>query len=232
MYQRIAVTAGLLVSTFTQHAVAVDKTRDPDMVANLVTAATQLDRLSVLCSDKDWLFDFTVQQPNYNFAPGGVINMNAATFPAAKGNGMTLAMLNLGPCSMLPPHYHPRASNYVVAIKGNTTTYMFEENGARLVTEILTPGKATIFPAASMHMMVNNGCDDAQLVSALNADDAGTQNVGNVFTNGFPSELVDAAFGQSMAGAAAAAKMIPVGTGSNWGTAECMKRCGVTPTTS
>ena len=61
---------------------------------------------------------------------------------------------------MLPPHYHPRASNYVVATKGNTTTYMFEENGARLVTEILTPGKATIFPPASMHMMVNNGKHD------------------------------------------------------------------------
>jgi len=66
-------------------------------------------------------------------------------------------MLNLGPCSMLPPHYHPRASNYVVAVHGNTTTYMYEENGARLVTEVLTPGKATIFPQASMHMMVNNG---------------------------------------------------------------------------
>lgn len=68
-----------------------------------------------------------------------------------------VAMLNLGPCSMLPPHYHPRAANYVVAVQGNTTTYMFEENGARLVQETLTPGKATIFPQASMHMMVNNG---------------------------------------------------------------------------
>lgn len=66
-------------------------------------------------------------------------------------------MLNLGPCSMLPPHFHPRAANYVVATQGNTTTYMWEENGARLVTEILTPGKGTIFPKASMHMMVNNG---------------------------------------------------------------------------
>ena len=66
-------------------------------------------------------------------------------------------MLNLGPCAMLPPHYHPRAANYVVAVQGNTTTYMYEENGATLVTEILTPGKATIFPMGSMHMMVNNG---------------------------------------------------------------------------
>jgi hypothetical protein len=135
--------------------------------------------------------------------------MNAATFPAAKGNRMTrkssipllptvndeknearrrcslqhlqpylyiplhthpqthsftntrftlpVAMLNLGPCSMLPPHLHPRATNYVVAMHGNTTTYMYEENGARLVTQVLIPGHGTIFPQGSMHMMMNTG---------------------------------------------------------------------------
>jgi hypothetical protein len=66
-------------------------------------------------------------------------------------------MLNLGPCSMLPPHLHARGTNYVVAVHGNTTTYMYEENGARLVTQVLTPGTATIFPQASMHMMMNTG---------------------------------------------------------------------------
>jgi hypothetical protein len=66
-------------------------------------------------------------------------------------------MLNLGPCSILPPHLHARGTNYVVAVHGNTTTYMYEENGARLVTQALTPGQATIFPQASMHMMVNTG---------------------------------------------------------------------------
>lgn len=58
---------------------------------------------------------------------------------------------------MLPPHIHPRAANYVVATMGNTTTYMWEENGAHLITTNLTPGKATLFPAGAMHMMVNTG---------------------------------------------------------------------------
>ena len=66
-------------------------------------------------------------------------------------------MLNMGPCAMLPPHWHPRASNYVVTVLCSVTTYMWEENGARLVTEKLTPGKMTIFPQGSMHMMVNTG---------------------------------------------------------------------------
>ena len=88
MYQQIAL-AGVLLAGLAQNVAAVDKTRDPALDANLATAATQLDRLALLPSDQDWLFDFTVQKPNYNFAPGGVVNMNAATFPAAKGNGMT-----------------------------------------------------------------------------------------------------------------------------------------------
>lgn len=66
-------------------------------------------------------------------------------------------MLNMGPCAMLPPHWHPHATNYVVAVEGSTTTYMFEENGGQLYVETLMPGKATIFPRGSMHMMHNNG---------------------------------------------------------------------------
>lgn len=68
---------------------AVDVTSNPDLISKLITANSQLDRLALLPNDtKDWHFDFTVQE-NYNFAPGGVVNMNAATFPAAKGNSMT-----------------------------------------------------------------------------------------------------------------------------------------------
>jgi len=135
---------------------ATDPTLNSTLDAALLTAATQLDRLALLPTNSAWLFDFTAQ-PGYTFSPGSVINANAATFPATIDNGMTMAMLYLGPCAMLPPHYHPRASNYVVAVEGNTTTYMVEENGARLVTEQLTPGKMTIFPRGSLHSMQNQG---------------------------------------------------------------------------
>lgn len=135
---------------------ATDKTANPSLDASLKTAATQLGRLALLPSDSDWLFDFRAQ-PSYTYSPGSVVNANAATFPAAVGNGMTMAMLSLGPCAMLPPHYHPRATNFVVAVEGETKTYMIEENGARLVSETLTPGKMTIFPPASLHTMQNMG---------------------------------------------------------------------------
>ena len=92
MVQR-ANLLGVALLTFVTLVAAIDKTKSPELIARLTTAATQLDRQALLGSDKDWLFDFSEQQPFYNFSPGGVINMNAATFPAARGNGMTRQLL-------------------------------------------------------------------------------------------------------------------------------------------
>ena len=71
------------------------------------------------------------------------------------------------------------------------------------------------------------GCDNAQLVSALNSEDPGTVNIGQVFTNGFPTKLVNIAFGQDLANDDVRAKMTPIGTGSNWGGQDCLRRCGI-----
>lgn len=38
---------------------------------------------------------------------------------------------------------------------------------ARTVHEILTPGEMTIFPQASVHMMMNLGCENAYTISEL-----------------------------------------------------------------
>jgi hypothetical protein len=50
-----------------------------------------------------------------------------------------------------------RADNAVIAISGSTNTHMVQENGARMVTETLTPGQMAILPQGSMHTMINNG---------------------------------------------------------------------------
>ena len=103
-------------------------------------------------------------------------------------------MLNLGPCSMLPPPLPPRATNYVVAISGTTQTYMIAENGARTVTETLKAGQMTIFPTGSIHTMMNIGCENAQLISALNSDDSGTTNLANAFFS-LPTNITDTIIG-------------------------------------
>lgn len=70
-------------------ALAIDNDVNPDLVQKLRMANTNLDRMKLLPDDSDWFFDFT-KQDKYTFSPGGVINANAATFPATVGQGMTM----------------------------------------------------------------------------------------------------------------------------------------------
>ncbi|TDZ53186.1 Spherulin-1A [Colletotrichum trifolii] len=126
------------------------------MVRSLRSSPTELDKFDVLRDDQDWTFDYFAHAYHTN-TPGGVVNANAATFPASVGNGMTMAWINLGPCAMLPPHYHARASNYVVSVQGTTETHMTLENGARTVKTMLDPGVMTVFPQGSLHTMANTG---------------------------------------------------------------------------
>lgn len=135
-------------------AIRADKTVNPDLVANLKMAATMQDRLNLL-SDEDLLYNFSTN-PMYSWKPGSVCNANAATWPILSIVGVAVAQLNLGPCAMLAPHLH-RANNLVVAVSGATHTYMVQENGVRMVEQILTPGMMTIFPPASVHSMYNMG---------------------------------------------------------------------------
>jgi len=81
-------------------ALAVDSTRNPSLNAELETATQQIDRLALLPSDSDWLFDFTAQ-PSYTFSPGSVVNANAATFPAAVDNELTMVCAGCLPLCMM-----------------------------------------------------------------------------------------------------------------------------------
>ena len=152
---RVSITARLFFYYLISTVLAVDQDANSDLVSRLRSANTLLDRLNLLSSDTDWVYDHNTN-PKWSFTPGSVTNANGATFPAMTGTGMTIAMLNLGPCAMLPPHLH-RATNIVVSVSGKTDTYMIQENGARIIKTTLTAGKQTVFPIASLHTMVNNG---------------------------------------------------------------------------
>ncbi|KAF3356847.1 Tubulin gamma chain [Verticillium dahliae VDG1] len=229
MLKIASIVHGICLSLLIGMVEGIDQAVNPTLVGRLKLSPTELDKIKLLSQDSDWTFDYFASD-FHNYSPGGVVNANAATFPATIGNGMTMSWLTLGPCAMLPPHYHPRASNYVVAVEGTTETFMTLENGARLVRTILTPGKMTIFPTGSLHTMQNTGrfrCENATLVSALSSEDAGTHNVANGLF-GLPSEILAAAFGDSPLATqfAALAQNIPaVGTGASEGSSECMRRC-------
>lgn len=132
------------------------KSLNPNLNAMLKMAATNVDRHALLPKDSDWYYDF-FNSTNYDNPIGAVITADAATFPAVTGLGISYALLKLGPCSMLPPHFHQRAHNAVIGITGNTTSWMINENGVRMVKVDIIPMRMTIFPQGSLHVMQNNG---------------------------------------------------------------------------
>lgn len=68
---------------------------------------------------------------------------------------------------MLPLHIHPRATNLSSLSPAQQRPVWMAENDAGTVHEILTPGGMTIFPQASVHMMMNLGCENAYTISEL-----------------------------------------------------------------
>jgi hypothetical protein len=97
---------------------------------------------------------------------------------------------------------------------------MIAENGARMVSETLTPGKMTIFPQGSVHSMMNVGCENAQLISALNSEDTGTTNLATALF-ALPANVTGPVVGNSVN-----IQAIPaVGTGSNFGPEQCIAAC-------
>ncbi|KAJ9611079.1 hypothetical protein H2200_004262 [Cladophialophora chaetospira] len=209
---------------------AVDQTVDPNLVSKLKMAATMNDRLHML-TDQQLLYNFS-SNPMFSWAPGSVCNANAATWPVLSTVRATVAQLNLGPCAMLAPHIH-RANNIVVAVSGSTHTYMVQENGARMVEQILTPGMMTIFPLASVHSMYNMGCANNQLYSFLDDSDPGTLNIAQAFFM-MPKDIgmqVMPFINLKASNWTATAQQVPgVGTGSQEGFEACRRRCGLAET--
>ncbi|KAK2017495.1 spherulin-1A [Colletotrichum eremochloae] len=194
---------------------AMDDTLHPELVRLLRTSPTELDKTRTLSDDQDWTFNYFVHR-HHTHSPGATV-----------GNGMIMAWICLGPCAMLPPHYHARASNYVVSVMESTETFMTLENGARVVRTKLVPGMMTVFPQGGLHTTQNTGCVNATLISALSSEDAGTQNVANGLFD-LPLSVVAAAFGGSPLSAqfAQLRRDIPVvGTGASMGTTKCIQRC-------
>jgi hypothetical protein len=153
MYITIVIIAALLSLINSANAA---KAINPNLNAMLKMAATNYDRHAILAKDSDWYYDF-FNHKDYENPIGASIAADAATFPAVTGMGISYALLKLGPCSMLPPHFHQRAHNAVIGIKGNVTSWMINENGVRTVKVDIVPYRMTLFPQGSLHTMQNNG---------------------------------------------------------------------------
>ena len=184
----ILLLTSLLPTLITATDMPKYRTVNPELNAALRMAATNFDRQALLPADTDWYYDFD-SNPNYDSPNGAVINADAASFPALTGMGSSIALLKLAPCGMLPPHLHPRATNLVTAITGNTTSYMIGENGVKTRKVDLIPMRVTIFPQGSLHTMQNNGMFDSFLL-LLSTTQSGMRRSASKYTRPFTRSLI------------------------------------------
>ena len=59
----------------------------------------------------------------------------------------------------------------------NLKVGFIQENGARFVSNLLSPGQGAIFPKGSFHYQANLDCGPATFVAGLNSQDPGVGSV-------------------------------------------------------
>jgi hypothetical protein len=118
------------------------RANDDDLIAKLLTKATQVDRVKLLNKPGDFVFDFNPKSaPQGSTAKGNggtSTSATAKTFPALIGNGAAMTLGFLGPCGMNTPHVHNRATELNVVVKGRLVTNFQVENGVEPVANTMS----------------------------------------------------------------------------------------------
>ena len=155
-----------------------------NLISQLLTASTEVERINILSQDSDFIFDF-INPPNNkttSLGKGGqLVVANRGIFPALTGHGIAMAVGTIGPCGLNTPHTHPRATELLFSVNGTFETGFIQENGARPVQNTLTPGQAAVFPMGSIHWQANLGCETVLFVAGLSNEDPGTSTIAQNF---------------------------------------------------
>ncbi|KAF7297760.1 RmlC-like cupin [Mycena kentingensis (nom. inval.)] len=226
MFTSKGALAALALAASVSAAAVSDAAAAAATIEKLRLAPVSADRINILNTDDQFVFDFfSPNTPASKGAGGRIITANAATFPAVVGQGSAMAVGILDPCSMNTPHTHPRATEIQISVNTTYRTGMIAENGARFVTNRLSPGQMTVFPQGSIHFEFNDGCSPAMFVAAFNSEDPGVMSIAQRFL-GLPPDVVAATLGDlGVEEVVGIEKHIPDNVAV--ATDECLKRCGL-----
>jgi oxalate decarboxylase/phosphoglucose isomerase-like protein (cupin superfamily) len=185
-------------------------------------ASTRESRASI--SPRDFIFDLDASTGSTN--TGGTVQpADEETWPSLISEGLAFSLFRLRPCGMNQPHNHPRASEIQYVIKGSNVTVSFvEENGGRVITNVIDTGKVSLFPQGLIHFQQNLGCEEAILLSALNAENPGVLTISPQLAL-FPRAPIATHFGLSVGRANSLFFGVNRNQAPLGGTQECIDRC-------
>jgi len=198
-------------------------TANDDLAKKLLTATTQVQRITAVPNSSDFVFNF-LNGTRSSGQGGFLVAANAASFPALlTGNG-AMAVGVLGPCGLNSPHTHPRASEIQIITQGGPIQAAFAmENGAKVVQNIVPVGSATIFPKGSLHFQQNLGCETTVFVASFDFVDPGTLQIAqNLFS--LDKGVVNATLGDIGVNIF---DQLDLPANVVLGTQSCLDRCGI-----
>ncbi|XP_057827644.1 putative germin-like protein 9-2 [Cryptomeria japonica] len=92
-----------------------------------------------------------------NSTASGSFKITRATqqeFPGLMGLGVSYAFFEIGANSVVPPHYHPRASELHMILEGSLTV-AFVDTTNKLFNKTLFAGDTFVFPKGMVHYQIN-----------------------------------------------------------------------------
>ena len=242
-FTSVIATALMVASTLALPSHSVNTTNPApqpgplSLTAQLSLADTAADRLALLPSNSDFVFNFGDPAKRGKGGKGGdLIAANRKTFPALVGTGAGMAVGFLGPCGFNTPHIHPRSSELQIVTQGRIYTEMVPENGVynndimadgrRVINNTINTFEMIPFYQGSVHTQFNPDCTNAIFVAAFASEDFGGGQVADELM-GLSPDVVSATFGQAVDGADVAKFKSAIPASIATGVESCLKKCGI-----
>jgi hypothetical protein len=196
---------------------------DSALVAQLLTANSQLARIKDITNDTAFVFDF-LSGARGNASGGFAIAANSQTFPALLTGRGAMTVGVLGPCGANSPHTHPRATEIQIVVQGGPIMAEFiQENGARAVQNVVPIGSATLFPEGSIHFQQNLACEPTVFIASFDNVDPGTSQIAQNFF-ALDAGVVNATLGDL---GATILENLKLPENLILGAQSCLDRCGI-----
>ncbi|KAL0725156.1 hypothetical protein Bca4012_039755 [Brassica carinata] len=99
----------------------------------------------------------------------------ADNLPGLNTLGIAFARVDYAPYGLIPPHTHPRASEFLIVQEGTLFAGFVssDQDGNRLFSKILNKGDLIVFPVGLVHFHSNVGRGPAVAFTAFNSQNPG-----------------------------------------------------------
>ncbi|CAH2079807.1 unnamed protein product [Thlaspi arvense] len=180
-------TLSLLALTL-QLAFAADPSPVQDFCVGVNTPANGVFVNGKFCKDpklatvEDFFFTGLDRQRVATNALGtSVTPVFAGNLPGLNTQGIAFARVDYAINGLIPPHTHPRASEFLIVQEGTLLAGFVssDQDGNRLFSKTLNKGDLIVFPVGLIHFHINVGRVPAVAFTAFNSQNPGLITIAN-----------------------------------------------------